>query len=378
MKHESTQKDTKAESRGGSQENAAAFQSFGYGNNILRLQSIIGNQAMQRLIQRDETDDRAHALYTEANTLFESGDYAGAYQILQRVAQMPGLADRQYLFMLYNMGQCQLRLNQLHGAESYFRSAVREAESQGNSAVHEAALRALENVRARLGEAASPAAGDSDAAGTTAEGGGETGGPEETAAEALDETEDTRGREIFEQARAAFEAGNYPQAITLYEQVAAMGGLPPDVHVSMLHNMGRAHYELGNYRMAINYLEEFVIRARGAGVEVPNSDMFVLAEAYGHTEVRGEGAEETGTETEGGEGSGDSEARQIFQRAQQAYEAENYGEAAALFRQVYVMPGLPPRIHRAMLRNLGLALYRLGNQVEAIIYLNLYITEQHR
>lgn len=370
MKSESAQKDSKSERRGGSQETPAPFQAYS-GNNILRLQSIIGNRAMRRLIQRTENDERAHALFDEASSLFEGGDYAGAYQIFMRVAQMPGLTDRQYLFMHYNMGICMMRLNQLHGARSYLRTAVQEAEAQGDTETHAAALHALENVTARLGETA-PETGPGAEAPGAAEGAAETGGPDDAATEALAETEDTRARAIFEQARTAFEAGDYQRALTLYEQVSAMGGLPPNIHVSMLYNMGMAHYQLGNNRMAINYLEQFVIRARTAGVEVPNAAIFTLAEAYGQVEERGEGAEESGTETEGGE------ARQIFLRAQQAYEAGNYEEAAALFRQVYVMPGLPPRIHRIMLRNLGLALYRMGNRVESIVYLNLYITEQHR
>ena len=73
---------------------------------------------------------------------------------------------------------------------------------------------------------------------------------------------------------------------------------------------------------------------------------------------------------------GEAEARALFRRAQQAHDSENFGEAAAMFRQLYHRTDLPPRIHRLMLRNLGISLYRLGNIEEALVFLNMYIAQR--
>lgn len=356
MEHDAARKTTKPESTGSTREpvNRAAPQHSG----ILRLQSLIGNQAVARLIQRDDdtTISPAQSAFREAQTLYDSHDYAGAFQAFQRVAQMPGLNDRQYLFMLYNMGMSQLHLNNLIAAQTYLRNAVRMAEEQGETQAHAQALRGLENVQARMGEQA------------------EADGPPDAAEQAVAEAQDQNAQQLFEQAREHFDQEAYTEALAGYQQVAAMGGLPPRTHIMMLYNIGQCHFHLGQRPMAIHYLEEFLIRAQGVGIPVPPNAIATLADLYSRLD-RSEAAE-MDPDTASDDAAGEAEARALFRRAQQAHDSENFGEAAALFRQLYHRTDLPPRIHRLMLRNLGISLYRLGNIEEALVFLNMYIAQR--
>ena len=69
---------------------------------------------------------------------------------------------------------------------------------------------------------------------------------------ALTMTAQTQNEQWFEQANAAYNAGNYDSAMMLYEQILAT-----DVEsVPLYYNMGNAYYKMREYPMAIYYYEK--------------------------------------------------------------------------------------------------------------------------
>ena len=328
---------------------------MGYPEQILYLQSVIGNQAVQRLIQRDEaeTDSRARTMFQEGQALFESGDYAGAFQIFQQVVQMPDLPESRLPRLYYDMGRAMIHLNQLHSARSYLTTALQFAEQQNDMQAHERILHDLSNVRTRLGEDMADA-------------------PQTEAQQALAEASNAEARQLYQEAEAHFNNGEYQEALEKFQRVAGMSGVPENTHIMMLYNVGLIHSHMENHQLTIQYLEEFIQRTGAAGIEVPADAIVALSTAYARTD-RGEsdGSETESTETTDDDG----EAHQLFLQAQHAYDAEKYGEAMSLFQRLYTMTDLPSRYRRIILRNLGMAEFRNGDTEAGLTHLRMYIAE---
>lgn len=332
-----------------------AEQVMGYPEQILYLQSVIGNQAVQRLIQRDEqaTDSRARTMFQEGQTLFNNGDYAGAFQIFQQVVQMPDLPESRLPRLYYDMGRAMIHLNQLHSARSYLTTALQFAAQQNDMEAHERILHDLSNVRTRLGEDTGDA-------------------PQTEAQEALNEAQNAEGRQLYQEAVEHYNNGEYQEALEKFQRVAGMSGVPENTHIMMLYNIGLIYYQQENHQLTIQYLEEFIQRTGAAGIDVPADAIVALSTAYARTD-RGESQDAESESTEST--SDDGEARQLFVQAQQAYDAENYGEAMSLFQRLYTMTDLPPRYRRIILRNLGMAEYRNGDTEAGLTHLRMYIAE---
>jgi len=194
--------------------------------------------------------ERGRQLHEQALALYDAGDYAGALLRIQQIMEIPGLPDDAYTTMLWNMARCYDRMGNRQMALAMVRGYLaQEGLSSADRAAAADYLRELagasaEGVGERLPETApTPPAGVE--APPTPEG-------------ALPTDPVARGRALFAQATAAYEAGRFAEALALFQQIVDIRGLPEDAYRTMLWNMARCYEHLGNNAAAIAMLRSFL------------------------------------------------------------------------------------------------------------------------
>lgn len=173
---------------------------------------------------------------------------------------------------------------------------------------------------------------------------------------------DEEAREIFYRGRFAFNAGNYDEALRLWQLVIESPGIDPARRDQMLPNIAQAQARLGDFEGASATLERY----RATGCTEPPVEQV----EQGIEQLRSSGGGESGAEEAMPET--DEEAREVFSRGRDAAAAGNYAEAARLFQAVLNAPGLDPSRRPMMIANLFNAQIRAGDFDEAETTLEQY------
>ncbi len=319
-----------------------------YGN-ILNLQSLIGNQAVQRLVKAsplpiiptarastpdisrdDENIEAARDHFEAGQRLFRAGQYAAAITRLERARQIPGLSDDTYSTLLFDLGISNLRLERFATAVTYFEQYL---ERPGAN---------REEVEPLLEQARQGTATDAE---TILE---REGGSLPAPSSDPDAQTDA-ARTLFEQAAALYAAGQYRQAIIIFEQVREMeiseGG--EEIHTACNFNIGRSNFRLRRYSTAIIYLEQYIDNAPSAADRDEAQSM--LTEAQEHAGAL--------TSLE--------QASMMMRLGDQAYQAGEYATALQRFKTLLEVRGLDEDTRSQIQYNVGMCYFRLGRPEDA-------------
>ncbi len=374
----------------------------------LLLASAVSNRALQRLVQTEaarirrqekgpaagtaeaptETApaepeanaaiERARQVFLDAMAAYEAGAYSAAIEGFKQVLDMAGLPDEVYSSSLWNIGQCFLRLgNREAAAESIRAYLASPGISDADRAEAEAAL--AEITGEREGEAVAGSVEEAESAGGAPAPEGVVEGPLPT-----DPVE--RGRQLFQQGLAFYEAGNYAEALARMSQIMEIPGLGNETYTMMLWNMAKCYERMGNVPMALAMLRGYLAQEGLSSADRAQAADLLRQLAGAGAEEAGERLPEAGpTPPAGAEAPATPEGalptdpvargRALFTQANAAYLAGRYAEALALFRQIVDIPGLPDEVHRMMLWNMARCLEGLGNNVAAIAMLRVYLAQ---
>ncbi|HLV35748.1 MAG TPA: tetratricopeptide repeat protein [Spirillospora sp.] len=330
---------------------------------VLNLQKLIGNQAVQRLfrpgtadsqmtvpriaplrtstphISREEENvEAAREHFEEGQRLFRAGRYQAAIIRLERARQIPGLDADIYTTLLYNLGVCNLRLERFATAVNYFEQYLARPGADA------------EEVEPLLEQARQGTAADAETI-MNRQGGSLPPPSSDPAAQA------DSARTLFEQAAALYEAGQYRQAIIIFEQVREMEitDNAEAIRAACLFNIGRCNVRLGRHATAIIYLEQYIDVAPSEADRQEAEAMLVEAQ------------ENAGALTSV------EQAQMMFRMADRAYSAGDYATALHRFNTLLGIRGLDETTRSQIEYNIGMCYIRLGRAAEARPYLERYL-----
>jgi outer membrane protein assembly factor BamD (BamD/ComL family) len=341
----------------------AQTESLGLYGPVLRLQQVIGNQAVQGLLNQravipvganrmhiaarsgtpdisreDDPAAMARQHFEEGAQLYSAGQYAAAIPRFERARQVPTLDAETYTRLIWNLAMCNFRLERFATAVFYFEQYL----SRG---VSEADRVAAENY---LNQARAGTAGDAERI-LEREDADVPAATGDAAADA------TRARALFDQAATLYEAGQYRQAIIIFEQLREMPDMPEEVRRDTIFNIARCNMRLNRFATAIPYLEQYL--------QMPGASR---AEAVA---LLTESQEAAGALTSA------EQARLIYRLATEAYRASQYREAERLFQLMLANPSLETSSMADIRYNLGMALLRQGRHADALPHFQAYAAE---
>lgn len=325
---------------------------------------------------------RAQALYAEGAQAYQEGNYSAALERFQQVLDMPGLDANVYSCMLWNMARCHQRLGNREAAVESLRAYLAQPDISDDDRDQ------AERLIAEIGGAESAS---SVTGAVETEEGGAAGAAAETPAPAEEAPLPTepiaRGRALYERGAQAYAAGNYAEALTLFNQVMEMGGLGPRTYATMFWNLARAYQRLGNRQMALTMVRGF-LGQEGLSAEDRADGAALLRELTGETAAAAEAPERLGERAESA-GAAPAEPAEsqplpsdptargqaLYAQGAQQYAAGRYAEALALFNQVLAIPGLGQPTYATMLWNVARCHQQLGNNAAAIAMLRAYLAQ---
>jgi tetratricopeptide (TPR) repeat protein len=337
-----------------------AAASFGLPGTVLRLQNMIGNQAVQGLLNRKEAvpsgpqgirvalrsgtpdisreDDpvaMAREHYEEGERLFNAGSYAAAITRFERARQVPSLGDEVYRDLIWNLAVANSELERFASAvfylEQYLTMGISEADRT-------AAESMLQEMRAGTAE--------------DAEGILEREGADVPAATGDAAADTARAEQLYTQAFSLFAEGQFRQALIIFEQVREMPDMSEDIRRDTIFNIARCNMELRRAATAIPCLEEY-LRMPGAS----HAEAIALL-----TESQEAAGAMTSTE----------QARLVYRLADEAYNAGQHREAERLFRIILNNPVLDANTLADIHYNLGETLFLQGRYDEALTEFQAY------
>jgi tetratricopeptide (TPR) repeat protein len=361
MNKAQTQRDTKHTDKPG-ESAQPQVQGAGVLGSVLSLQQMIGNQAVQGLltgheppaspgwlqtklvaprsgtpdISREDDPETIAREHTETGmNLFNAGNYEEAIAHFERARQVPTLAPRVYARIILNLGMCNFRLQRFATAIHYLEQAQTMDISEEQLANVEATLE-----QARAGTSADAERildrEDADIPAATGDAAGD----------------EARAQALFQQADELFTAGQFRQALILFEQVREMESQPEHVRNTMIFNIAECNLRLGRAATAISYLEDY-LRTPGAN----RSRVIELLTAS---------QEAAGTLTS------DEQMQMVFRLGREAHNAGQYADAVRLYQLVIDNPAVEARVAAEMHYNLGLSLFEMGRYEEALTHFQEY------
>ena len=141
-----------------------------------------------------QTDEDARGEFDQGRAAYEGGNYQEALRHFEAASQVPGLESSRMAYLIWNMANAKARLGDIDGA-------MTEAMTYGQYSSDPPASRLIEQIE-RIGAE-------------------QSGGQEPAAAAQTDE----EARAEFEQGQAAYEAGNYQEALRHFEAATQAPGL---------------------------------------------------------------------------------------------------------------------------------------------------------
>ena len=143
-------------------------------------------------------------------------------------------------------------------------------------------------------------------------------------------TDQDDARELFGRASAAYQGAHYEQAADLFTDLLLHPGFPADSMREVEWNLGMCYFRLGNAELGRQHMEAGGYREQD------------YRDALGDVRTQ--------------------QAQDVFARATAAYQGGQYEQAADLFAEVLLEPGLPADSMREIHWNLGMCYFRLGNE----------------
>jgi tetratricopeptide (TPR) repeat protein len=175
------------------------------------------------------------------------------------------------------------------------------------------------------------------------------------------------GRQRFEQGSAAYSNGDYITAARLFTQILEGSSLDAQDRARMEYNVGMCNYRLERYSTAISYYEHAL---SSGGLEHEEQARQYL------TECRNRGGIAT---SESGEVLNfvQQEVRERFEQANTAYGNGDYSTALTLFTRMYEQDELPPEDKSKMLWNMAMCNYRMERWATALFMFRQYQDSGH-
>lgn len=181
-------------------------------------------------VPAEMSEEEQRQTFDEAQQYYVSGQFRKAIIRFERVRQAGSLVATSRAMLSFNIGRCNIRLRRFATAIPYFEEYIRSLGHDPNSTqTHEAAqgnadLReALDFLRQARQEAGMPWA-----------------------------------RLVYYQAVEKYEAGNFSEALALFQQVAGMPDLDSSARSMIYYNMGMSLHRLGRYPEAISNYQRFL------------------------------------------------------------------------------------------------------------------------
>ncbi len=268
----------------------------------------------------------AQALHARANRAFNAGEYARALVFWERGRHQRGITDSQRAAFLFNVGMCNLMLERYASAVAVFEEYLRTPGAD---------RRLGENrlLRARAGV-----------------------GSSELSDAPLQQPDDDPGEALHRQAQRFFEAGDFREALAMWERARETPGKTPAQNAMLLFNIGMCNLRLERFATAVFFFEEF-LESPGTNQELGRER---LAEAR-----RGAGVSERGVS--------ERTARSLHTRAREAFDAGDYARALILWERARHMRGATDAQRAAFLLNVGLSNLRMERFGSAVAALEEYL-----
>jgi len=172
----------------------------------------------------------------------------------------------------------------------------------------------------------------------------------------LQQPDDSPGEALHRQAHRFFEAGNYREALALWERSRETAGVTPAQNAMLLFNIGMCNLKLERFATAIFFFEEFL--------ESPGSNQELGRERLLEAQ-RGAGVSERGVSV--------GTARSLHAQAQAAFDAGEYARALVLWERGRHMRGASDAQRAAFLHNVGLANLRMERYGSAVAVFEEYL-----
>jgi len=218
---------------------------------LQHIQAVYGNQAVQRMLQRQESPEnrsgettdqstQAQPLWERAPPFYRSGLYTRAIILFEQMRNIPGMGDPFYAAVTFNIGVANLRLHRYHTAILYFEQYLRIGDDR-------------ETGQARLDEALRGAGLPV----TTIEVLGEQGGPTVSAGAGGEASAElSQLRDEFYSAMNDYRSGNYGRAIGKFDRVRLARGASEEVRQAAVFNIGMCNLRMRRYATAVFYFEQ--------------------------------------------------------------------------------------------------------------------------
>ncbi len=291
----------------------------------VQLASAIGNRAFALLAR--QPDPRGRQLHTEAQRLYDDGNYREALALWERARETERATALQNASFLFNIGMCNLMLERFATAIFFFEEYL---EAPGAD---------LELGRDRLERARSGAG--------VVEGEGGAG--------------DARSQ--HRRAQRAFAARDFPRALVLWERARQEPNLSEAERAAFLFNVGMCNLLLERYGSAVAVFEEYLrspaaereagedrLRRARAGVGAPELAEAALAQP------------------------GDEPGQALHRQAQRLFDEGNFPEALAVWERARETTGVTPRQRGGFMFNIGMCNLRLERFATAIFFFEEYLT----
>ena len=268
----------------------------------------------------------ARALHARADRAYNAGEYARALILWERGRHQRGITDSQRAAFLFNVGMCNLMLERYASAVAVFEEYLRIPGADRE--VGENRL-----LRARAGV-----------------------GSRELSDAPLQQFDDEPGEALHRQAQRFWDAGNYREALAVWERAREVPGVTAAQAAMLLFNIGMCNLRLERFATAVFFFEEY-LESPGANQELARER---LTEAR-----RGAGVSERGVS--------EGTARSLHAQAQQAFNAGEYARALILWERARHMRGATDEQRAAFLLNIGLSNLRMERYGSAVAAFEEYL-----
>jgi tetratricopeptide (TPR) repeat protein len=293
-----------------------------------------GGSRHQVQVQRQEegeasapqTDEEARAAFDQGRAAYEAGDYQEALRHFEAATQASGLDPSRMPDLIWNMALARAHLGDIDGA-------MTEAMTYGQYHAARPASELIEQIENMAAQQS---------------------GEQEQAPAASAQT-DEAARAEFEQGRAAYEAGNYQEALRHFEAASQAPGLDPSRMPDLIWNLAQARAHLGDIDGAMTEAMTYGQYNPAQASQLIEQIERIGAQQSGEQEQAPAAAPQT-----------DEEARAEFEQGRGAYEAGRYEEALRHFEAATQAPGLDPSRMPDLIWNLALTKARLGDRENAL------------
>jgi tetratricopeptide (TPR) repeat protein len=175
------------------------------------------------------------------------------------------------------------------------------------------------------------------------------------------------GRQRFDQASTAYSNGDYITAARLFTQILEASSLDAQDRARMEYNIGMCNYRLERYSTAISYYEHAL---SAGGLDHAEQARQYLTECRNRSGIATSDSGNALTFVQ-------QEVRERFEAANTAYSNGDYSTALTLFTRMYEQDEMPPEDKGRMLWNMAMCNYRMERWATALFMFRQYQDSGH-